>query len=260
MKKSSKKKDSDKVEISAINWNPWLGVVFIILVFYVSQLIAGLGISIYPLMEGWSNSQTNEWLRNSVGAQFIYILLAETLAITALWRFLKLFRSNFAAIGLVKPRWKDIGYGLMAVPVYYVLYLIIVTIVSLLVPSFKIDQAQQIGFENVQGALPLIITFVSLVVIPPIAEEIMARGFLYSSLKKAMRIIPAALLTSALFAMAHLPMGGDAGPLYVAAVDTFILSLVLVYLREKTGGLAASMTLHAFKNGVAFMALFVFHV
>lgn len=88
----------------------------------------------------------------------------------------------------------------------------------------------------------------------------MVRGFLYSSLKKAMRLIPAALLTSALFAAAHLPEGGAAGPLYVAALDTFVLSLILIYLREKTGSLWASITLHAFKNGVAFMALFVFHL
>lgn len=260
MKKSANTKDAERVEISGINWNPWLGVVSVISIFYLSQLIAGAGISIYPLVEGWSNSQANEWIQNSVGAQFLYILLAETLAIGSLWQFLRLFHSNFAAIGLVKPRWSDIGYGLLAVPLYYVLYLITVGLVSFLVPGFKIDQTQQIGFENVHGALPLLLTFLSLVIIPPIAEEIIARGFLYSSLKKAMRIIPAALLTSVLFAAAHLPMGGDAGPLYVAAVDTFILSLVLIYLREKTGGLAASMTLHAFKNGVAFMALFVFHL
>ena len=43
-------------------------------------------------------------------------------------------------------------------------------------------------------------------------------------------------------------------------LDTFILSLVLIYLREKTGGLWASITLHAFKNGVAFVALFALHI
>jgi membrane protease YdiL (CAAX protease family) len=30
-------------------------------------------------------------------------------------------------------------------------------------------------------------------------------------------------------------------------------------LREKTGGLWSSMTLHAIKNGIAFVALFVLH-
>jgi len=260
MKKSGKKDVSEDVEISAINWSPWVGVIFVVVVFYVSQIMAGLGISIYPALQHWTSSQANEWLSNSTGAQFIYIFLAESIAIGAVWQFLKLYRSNFAAIGLLRPRWKDVGYGLLAVPAYYLTYLLTVGVVSHFVPGLDVNQNQEIGFENVQGALPLILTFVSLVVIPPIAEEILVRGFLYSSLKKAMRLIPAALLTSLIFAAAHLPEGGAAGPLYIAALDTFVLSLVLIYLRERTGSLWSSITLHAFKNGVAFFALFVFHL
>jgi membrane protease YdiL (CAAX protease family) len=48
--------------------------------------------------------------------------------------------------------------------------------------------------------------------------------------------------------------------LYIAAIDTFTLSLILVYLREKTGGLWSSMGLHAIKNGIAFVSLFIVHV
>ncbi len=88
----------------------------------------------------------------------------------------------------------------------------------------------------------------------------MVRGFLYSTLKKAMPLFGAVVLTSAIFASAHLPEGGAAGPLWIGALDTFVLSLFLIYLREKTNGLWASMTLHAVKNGVAFVALFVLHV
>jgi hypothetical protein len=88
----------------------------------------------------------------------------------------------------------------------------------------------------------------------------MVRGFLYSSLKKALPVVWAVVLTSGIFAIAHLSGGGATGPLYIAALDTFVLSLVLIYLREKTGGLWASITLHAIKNGIAFMALFVFHL
>jgi membrane protease YdiL (CAAX protease family) len=260
MKKHPVENNSSDNEFSAINWSPWLGVLFVVIVFYTSQILAGLAVSIYPWMQHWTASQTTDWLKGSVGAQFIYIALAETLAIAALWRFLKLYRSNFSAIGLVRPRWRDVGFGLAAVPVYYVIYLLTVGLVSHFVSSFDAEQAQEIGFDSVSGTLPFILTFVSLVIIPPLAEEIMVRGFLYSSLKKAMRLLPAALLTSVIFAAAHLPEGGAAGPLYVAALDTFVLSLVLIYLREKTGSLWASITLHAFKNGVAFFALFVLHL
>jgi membrane protease YdiL (CAAX protease family) len=96
-------------------------------------------------------------------------------------------------------------------------------------------------------------------VLPPLAEEIMVRGFIYTSFRKTMRIVPAAIITSLLFASAHLPEGGAAGPLYIAAIDTFVLSMVLIYLREKTGSLWASISLHAMKNGIAFAALFLVH-
>ena len=88
----------------------------------------------------------------------------------------------------------------------------------------------------------------------------MVRGFLYSSFKKGLPTAAAVIVTSAIFASAHLPEGGGGGLLWIAAVDTFILSLVLIYLREKTGALWASMTLHALKNGVAFVALFALHL
>ncbi len=245
---------------SRVPWNPWLGIVFAVLIYYGSQIIGGLLVSIYPSLKHWSNAQALDWLNNSVNAQFIYILCAEALTILALYFFLKRYKLGFASIGLKRPRWLDPLYGLTAVPAYFVLYLLSVGVVSHFVPSLNVNQQQQIGFNNVHGAVQLLLTFISLVVLPPIAEEIMVRGFIYSSLKKAMRILPAALLTSIIFASAHLPEGGAAGPLYIAALDTFVLSLVLIYLREKTGSLWASITLHAIKNGIAFTALFLVHV
>lgn len=244
----------------AIRWNTWLGVLFVLVVFYVSQLLAGLLASVYPWAQHWNSSRSATWLNNSVLAQFGFVLVAEATAVAAILQFLKLYRVRIEAIGLRRPRWSDVGYGLLAVPVYYVLYLLSVTVISHFVPSLNVNQAQDIGFTHVQGFWQLGLTFLSLVVFPPLAEEIMVRGFLYSSLKKAIPIGGAVVLTSAIFAAAHLPEGGAVGPLYIAALDTFVLSLVLIYLREKTGGLWSSITLHAIKNGVAFVALFILHV
>lgn len=84
--------------------------------------------------------------------------------------------------------------------------------------------------------------------------------FYIRRLKKALSLWPAVILTSLIFASAHLPEGGSAGPLYIAAIDTFVLSLVLIFLREKTGSLWAGITLHAAKNGIAFVYLFIAHV
>lgn len=243
-----------------VPWNPWLGLAFVVIIFYAAEVFGALVVSIYPYLHHWSHAQATDWLNSSTAAQFIYILLAESLIIGALYLFLRHYRSTFRVIGLLRPRWRDLVYGLMAVPAYYLIYLLSVGVVTHFVPGLNVDQHQQIGFTDVRGTLALIVTFISLVILPALTEEIMVRGFLYSSLKKAMKIIPAALLTSLIFAAAHLPEGGAAGPLYVAALDTFVLSLVLIYLREKTGSLWASITLHAVKNSVAFVTLFVIHV
>ncbi len=246
--------------VPKVPWSPWLGLGFVIVLYYASQLAGGILVSIYPWLKHWSTSQATDWLTNSVTAQFIFILLAEVSTVGAIYLFLQRRRLSMAMIGFKRPRWRDLAYGLMGVPIYYLLYLVAVGVASHLIPSLNVSQQQDIGFTNVHGAAELIMTFISLVVLPPLAEEIMVRGFLYSSLKKALPTVWAVIITSLLFASAHLPEGGSAGPLYIAGLDTFILSLVLIYLREKTGSLWGSITLHAIKNGVAFAALFALHL
>jgi membrane protease YdiL (CAAX protease family) len=244
--------------VPRVPWNPWLGVVFIVVIYYVSQIFSGLLISIYPAAKHWSDAQTTVWLNNSITAQFIYILLAEGFLIGAIYQFVKRYKLNLGVIGLRRPRSRDFAWGLLMVPLYYGLYLVAIGLLSH-IHGFNVNQEQQIGFSDAKSAAQLIMAFTSLVILPPLAEEIMVRGFLYSSLKKALPTIYAVVLTSLIFAGAHLPESAS-GLLWVGAVDTFILSLFLIYLREKTGGLWASITLHAFKNGVAFIALFVLHV
>jgi hypothetical protein len=256
---SSNENPSQPVSSEQVPWNPWFGVFFVLVTFYVSQVVAALLLSIYPLLKHWTGQQAADWANSTVLAQFIFVVLAEGLVLLMLYGFLRGYRRTFRDIGLKPFRVTDLGYGIIGVPIYYVLYGLAVALAAHYVHGLDVNQHQEIGFESVTGIGPLLLTFISLVVLPPLAEEIMVRGFLYSSLKKALPLIWAALVTSALFAAAHLPEGSG-GPLYIAALDTFILSLVLIYLREKTGSLWPCITLHAIKNGVAFVALFVLHV
>jgi membrane protease YdiL (CAAX protease family) len=209
---------------------------------------------------GQSFDEIQETVTNSVSAQFFYILLAEAMTVAAVFGLLKLFRWNWKTIGLTKPKWFHPFLGLAAVVPYLVIYVVMAKLVSALVPSFDISQAQDIGFNSVHGGLPLAMTFVSLVILPPLAEEITMRGFLYTGLRKWLPRIVAALAVSLLFGAAHLSEGGAAGPLWVGALDTAILSMVLIGLRELTGNLWAGITLHMTKNLIAFLALFIFNM
>jgi membrane protease YdiL (CAAX protease family) len=229
-------------------------------IYFVSQIMSGSIVYIYPAVQHWSSVQTNDWLTNSVFAQFFYILIAETLTVVALLGMLKFFKWSRQTIGFVKPQLSHIGLGVLAVVPYFVVYLAIVAAVSYIYPSLNTGQKQEIGFDHTKGVLELVLVFISLVVLPPLVEEIMMRGFLYTGLRKAFPKIISALLVSGLFGIAHLAEGGNAGPLWIGALDTFALSLVLVYLREKTGNLWAGITLHAVKNGTAFVYIFLLSI
>ena len=72
-----------------------------------------------------------------------------------------------------------------------------------------------------------------------------------------MHWVYAGILTSVIFAAAHLPEGGGSGLFWIGAIDVFTLSLVLVFLKQKTKSLWPGICLHAIKNLVAFISLFV---
>ncbi len=253
-------KAASDAKANQVNWRPLETIGVTVAIYFVSQLIGGALVYIYPLIHHWDQTRTNNWLDTSVAAEFLLVLVVEALTIWLLLRFLRRRKATIDTIGLQrKPKWTDLAYVLMGFAGYFVLYIAVVDITKALVPHLNLEQQQQLGFKAAQN-LQLVPVFVSLVLLPPFVEELLVRGFLYSGLKKALPKVWAVLLTSALFATAHLQAGSGASLLWVAAIDTFVLSLVLIYLREKTGSLWASIGLHMLKNSIAFLGLFVFHV
>lgn len=255
----SKEEKTDKV-----HWRPLesLGIsVFIYFAaYFVSQLILGLGVGLYANSQHKSSQVTSGLLEGSVMVQFFASILFYGLVLLFVYLFLYLRRTAWSAIGWVRPRPRDVGYAAIGLVAYFVAYIIIVQIVHALIPGINLDQKQEIGFSTSSGGASLLLVFVSLVVLPPLVEEILSRGVLYSGLRTKLPVAAAAVITSIMFAAAHLQAGSGNALLWVAALDTFTLSLVLVTLREKTGSLWPCISLHALKNGIAFAALFIFHL
>jgi membrane protease YdiL (CAAX protease family) len=193
--------------------------------------------------------------------QFIYVLVVETLTVGLLYNFMKRRKTSWASIGFVKPKLVDIAYALSGFAVYFVGYaLVISTLVKQYLPQVDTNQRQDLGFDtNVVGP-ELILVFLSLVILPPLVEEILVRGFLFTGLKNKLPLFSAAIITSVVFAMAHLQWGSDAPLLWSAAIDTFVLSMILVYVRWRSKSLWPGIGIHFIKNGIAFLALFVFKV
>ena len=154
------------------------------------------------------------------------------------------------------PTWTDIGLA----PVGFIAYLIlaaVITAVFSLFPWFVADEAQQLGFSVYSTGLDRVIAFLVLVVVAPVAEEIIFRGWLYGKLRemfhgempKQAGMLLAIFLTSLLFGIIHLQWN--------VGVNVFALSVVLCGLREITGTIYAGILLHMLKNGVAFYLLYV---
>ena len=226
--------------------------------FFAAQYAASLLALLYPLYRGWDATQTQDWLYHNVVGQFVYILFAEVLTFGAIWWFVRRKKSSMRAIGWRWPRWQDPVYTLAGYAAYFVLFLVLLMAAKALVPSLNLDQKQELGFDSVVGNTNLVLTFLSLVVLPPVVEETVFRGFLFTGLLTKFKPLRAAVLTSVLFAAAHLQFGSGAPLLWVAGIDTFVLSLVLCYLRYKTDSLWPGIFLHALKNAIAFLTLYIF--
>lgn len=147
------------------------------------------------------------------------------------------------------PNWLDILLTLPAAFVYLLITALLVTIVVALFPGFNLEEAQDVGFNNLVDTSEYLLAFVTLIIIAPLAEELLFRGYLYGKLRGLVGLLPTVLLTSLLFGAAHMQWN--------LAVDTFALSLVLCSLREMTGSIWAGVLLHMLKNGVAFYFIFI---
>ncbi|HEX5395327.1 MAG TPA: type II CAAX endopeptidase family protein [Candidatus Saccharimonadales bacterium] len=231
----------------------WLVVLVTLLIFFISQFAAALVVSA-GLVVFKSTASISDLLDQSAPTQFFYVLAAEgiviaiTLLVVTKWRHLRL-----SAIGLGRlPKWNDLSHALVGAAAFYGLLIVTSVLLSFLLPSLNTEEAQDVGFNALNSSLDSMLAFIALVILPPIGEEILMRGYLFSGLRSRMTFVSAGLFTSLLFGLAHLGTGATDSALWIAGIDTFLLSLVLVYLRETTGALYAPMLVHAANNLIAF--------
>ena len=240
----------------SMGYGPGSAVLLTLAIYFGSQIAAGIIVGLILSVAGYSPAQIGQMVSDSAYLGFSFILIVEALSIWILWLFLKSRRIKLSEIGIKKPSLQNILY---AIPAYGVYFIILLAAFSLIqgFTGINTDQEQQIGFKEASGLLPLALVFVSLVILPAIVEEIMIRGFLYSGLVKKYSKRIAAVIASLIFAIAHLQLGSGEPPLWIAAADTFILSMVLINLRERTGNIWAGVVVHMIKNSFAFISLFI---
>jgi len=104
------------------------------------------------------------------------------------------------------------------------------------------------GMLRMRSATTLALSSFVAVLIAPVSEEMLFRGFLQPALRHWMAPAMAVLTSAAFFAAGHMDLYNMA-PL-------FVLGLALGYLYHRTHSLVAPITLHVVFNGMTVLAIF----
>ena len=154
------------------------------------------------------------------------------------------------------PTWTDIGLAPVGFIIATLLAAGLVAIFNIF-PWFDAEQVQEVGFSIYLSGFEKIVAFLILVVVAPIAEELIFRGWLYGKLRPMLSekmsdrasMIISIFLVSLLFGIVHMQWN--------VGVNVFAVSVVLCVLREFTGTIYSGILVHMLKNGVAFYLLYV---
>lgn len=223
----------------------------VVAAFYLSAVITGLALGLLRqlgLVSIGTNSEAA--VAETIIAAAIYIVTI-AIVIGLPWASKKLVHLRADAKDLGYGRWMswtDILLGPAGFLVYILISAALVYVGSQLI-GFNTTQSQDVGFRGLQTYTQYILAFITLVIMAPIAEETLFRGYLYGKIKKYVPTWAAILITSVTFGLVH----GQ----WNVGLDVFALSLVLCVLREISGSIWPSIWLHMLKNGLAFYILFI---
>jgi hypothetical protein len=95
----------------------------------------------------------------------------------------------------------------------------------------------------------LFILFIFIAVIGPIVEEVLFRGLLYTTLKKAVGVYQAIFISAIIFSLLHMS--------FMGFLPIFGLGVLFAYLYEKSGSLIPSITIHILHNSVMLCFLLI---
>jgi membrane protease YdiL (CAAX protease family) len=150
-------------------------------------------------------------------------------------------------LGFGRFEWKTLGMGCGLLIGAYA----IIMVHNILLYSLGVDtQGQEILKMFAELETPVWF-FIVAVVVAPLVEEIFMRGFLFQGLRQRYGWINAMLISSAIFAVAHLDL--------VVLIPTFILGSVLAYVYHKSNSVWPGVILHFLVNGfsscIAYIAI-----
>ena len=172
----------------------------------------------------------------------LIILISTPIQVMLIAAFARMSGSNpIAYLGLTWPRRSEIVFGVLAT----VAIIIVGNLISWLFGKNIVTAFQSDVFRTASAAgwLPLVLLWFAIVVVTPIGEETVFRGFLFRGwLRKPRDAWPVIAVTAALWALIHLQYDW-----YVTG-QIFAFGLVIGWMRWATGSTILTILLHALIN------------
>jgi membrane protease YdiL (CAAX protease family) len=219
-------------------WGRWATLGFAVVALFGSQAIALLaltwwyGVGITHMQDfGGDGVVVSEIISVSVPLQLVLLYLVAK-------------RSGGSAadyLGLRLPRRAELGFGVAATVALIIIGNAVIWLLGRnIVTQFQLDIYRTAAAA---GALQLLFLWLAVVVVTPIGEETLFRGFLFRGwLRTPHDTWPVILITALLWALVHVQYDW-----YVIA-QVFVFGVMLGWLRWATGSTILTMVLHALIN------------
>ena len=231
------------------NFSGWWAILFIFLTFNIAPIPFALSIG---LLGDWvyqnpitvNMTYMGDINMHPIADNLTTILSMTFIILFVLWRMQKR-NIPFSDLGSLDIRKKDVLFGTLFLALFIALEELYMWVLGIEMPE---------GFIEFMLSEPLILGLISVVIIAPIAEEFIFRGFLFSQLQNT-RLGPWGAITfsSLLWTVIHFQY-----EIKVLLV-LFVFGLFLGYVRMAYKSLSLPIILHAINNLFAFvMAYFNF--
>jgi membrane protease YdiL (CAAX protease family) len=217
----------------------------------IGQIIAGLLVFNSSLV---ANAAVQAAVAAGLGYTMAILLIIGTPLLT---RRKKL---DYKLLGVDRlPSWSDIGLGTLSVLPYFLLATVVVWLGTDILRFIDPTVGQQVSFTDLYLRIEYIVAFITLVVVAPLAEELLFRGYFQGKAVNKIGKVLGVIFVAIIFGLMHLIGFTDQGVVlqWGAAADTFSLGIIVGVLRLITGSIWAGVILHALKNGIAYYFLFI---
>ena len=184
----------------------------------------------------------SQWFNNDLYAgTFLGLIMAIVLLVSIYIIALRPNRLTWGEVGVRSfdpKRWKLIIIGTIVLMIGVVVITLITSLVGNTWENSKTEALQD--NISIHGVL---IALVSAAVISPIYEEIFYRGFLFRWLRTRIGFGGAALFSSLIFSIVHIPT-------YNVIPVAFFSGLIFAFAYEKTGSIWPAVIIHGLSNGI----------